>query len=145
MILHETKFKNIIPTLLVSVLSALTTYFIFHNILKVGEFAAQILAVLGGIFIFYVIGRKIIVKHVIEDNQNVHIKFFLDPSKDVFLDNTQVDSFLFKPVNLGRYGKYEKAYIVLKNHDNHHIQFFTLKLEDETLSFWTNYRYPNKK
>lgn len=144
MIIHRTKYKNVITTFLIAFIIGIVFYAILHLIFKFDAFDALTIAVLIAVILFYLIGKRIIVKHEINENLSVRIDFLLNPSKTVFLDQQIIERIVLKTIDLKRYGKLEKAYIQLKENKNYHVYYITLKFEDELYTFWTNFQYPNQ-
>jgi hypothetical protein len=108
---------------------------------------SQILILVGiviSIIAFYLIGRKVILRHSIGENLNIKIDFLFHSNKTINLTRKEIKNIEFKTINFGRYGLYEKGIIIFKNDRNYHKKYFTMDINNEYKYFWTNFRYPNR-
>ncbi len=119
--------------------------FVFsHFVFGFGKTSSFIFSLLLGVLNFIVIGRKIIVRHLIGDNFDLTIEYLLRPNFKAHYSKAEIKNIVFKTFDYGRYGIYEKGLIIFKNQKNYHKDYLTFKLDDEPKWFWSNFKYPNK-
>mgnify|MGYP003624166142 CR=1 FL=1 len=131
-LIHKSKYKNIVITLLISAFCILTVFFVMYNIINLNKSLSRIVSLSIGIITFILIGRKIIVRHLIGDNFNVTVEYLLRPNFKHHYSKTDIKNIFFKTIDYGRYGRCEKGIILFKNQKNYHKDYFTLGYEYAT-------------
>ena len=119
-------------------------FFITYKIAQLSEITSGILSITIGILIFILIGRKIIVRHIIECNFNIKVEYLLRPNFKQHYSRTDIKNIIFKTIDYGRYGVYEKGIIIFKNQKNYHKDYLTYEIDDVPKWFWSNFNYPNE-
>ncbi len=122
-----------------------TLIFVFsYLVFGLGKNFSFIFSLALGVLSFIIIGRKIIVRHLIGDNFNLTVEYLLRPNYKMHYSKTEIKNIVFKTFDYGRYGTFEKGLILFKNQKNYHKDYLTFTYNDEPKWFWSNFKYPNE-
>ena len=127
-----------------SLFCVLIVFFAIYIITNLNKITIGTLSIAIGILSFVLIGRKIIVRHIIREDFNITVEYLLRPNYKQNYTKTDIKNVIFKTIDYGRYGLYEKGIIIFKNQKNHHKDYLTYDIEDVPKWFWSNFNYPNE-
>jgi len=143
-LIHKTKYKNIFLTLIMSLFLCALIFAFSHLIFGLGKTFSFIFSLALGVLNFIIIGRKIIVRHLIGNDYHIIVEYLLRPNFKKHYSNSEIENIIFRTIDYKRYGKLEKGMLMFKNKKNYHNGLLTFNLNDEPKWFWSNFKYPNR-
>ena len=103
-IIHKTKYKNLLTTLMISLIVGLIFMTFTQLLIKLERQISILIGIIVSTFMFYLIGRKTILRHIIGENFNIQIDFLFHPNHKIRLTKKEVKNIKFKVIDFGRYG-----------------------------------------